>query len=140
MDKKPHGSYKAEVRNGISYVWATGPFNEDIVQIYMQEKKDLFQTLGSSWGQILIFSGVSVFIPEAMELLGVSFKRSERAGMTRIAIIIEDTPAYGITKQQMEEHLSTLSLRYSFHESVGSAETWLAENQYTGLSCTPRIG
>ena len=68
---------------------------------------------------------MGIFIPEAIEELKSVVLALQKAGMNAMAIVIEDQESRGLAKHQHEELLQGSGVKYSFHDNIGSAESWL---------------
>lgn len=126
MKFEQHGIYAVEVKGKVMIVDAQGPFNDELVKSYTQAVKSAVMHLsGEAWGQIIILRGLSLFTPDAEQLLyDVTVWRKEH-NLSASAVLMLNTEAKELVRSQISRIYEKASIEYGFYEDIESAMTWL---------------
>lgn len=121
-----HGIYEVKVEDGILFVDATGPFNEELINSYRQAIEKCIQIVEAhSWNQIIVLHDMSLFTPEAELALTESLINRKSRKLNASAVVFVDIEGEIIIKQQMSKAYNTAKVQHEYFTSIEEAKIWL---------------
>ena len=127
MDKFiQHGSYRIDIVDGILLVDATGPFNEELVELFDLDLRYYVEKLnGSQWVELAVLRMESAYTPDALHTLSQSIKWRVNQGMCAIAILFVDATARSLAEHQLTHTFKKYpELHFEFFTSQPKAMMW----------------
>jgi len=127
-----HGIFEVKVEDKCMLVDATGPFNEELTSRYRSAIESSIQRLESNdWTQIIVLHNMSLFTPEAEELLIKTLVNRKERGLTKSAIVLIDAEGKALITQQMSRIYKTAQVDYRFFSSIEQAKVWCTQQKLT---------
>lgn len=121
-----HGIFEVKIENNSLYVDATGPFNEELTTRYGLAIESCIQRLErANWNQIIVLHKLSLFTPEAANVLINTLIDRKGRGLVKSAVVLLDSEGKSLIVQQMSHIYQTANVDYSFFDSVNEARAWI---------------
>lgn len=122
-----HGIFEVKIENNSLFVDATGPFNEELTTKYGQAIESCIKKLeGSDWSQIIVLHKLSLFTPEAAEVLINTLRNRKTRGLIKSAVVLINCEGKSLIVQQMSNIYQTADVDYSFFDSITEAQSWIS--------------
>lgn len=122
-----HGVFEVKIENNSLLVDATGPFNQELTTRYGQAIESCIKQLeASNWDQIIVLHKLSLFTPEAAEVLINTLKNRKTRGLIKSAVVLNNCEGKSLITQQMSNIYQTADVDYCFFDSVAEAKTWIS--------------
>lgn len=121
-----HGLFEVKIEDKLLLVDATGPFNEELLIQYEKALESCIQTLEvSEWNQIITLHQLSLFTPEAEQVLTNTVINRSSRGLMACAIVLIDAEGESLIKTQMSRCYNRAGVKYYFTTSIHNAKKWL---------------
>jgi hypothetical protein len=121
-----HGLFEVKIVGKLLLVDATGPFNEELLIQYQKALESCIQTLEvSEWNQIITLHQLSLFTPEAEQMLTNTLINRKSRGLMASAIVLMDAEGESLIKTQMSRCYSCAEVKHNFTTSIDNAKKWL---------------
>jgi len=121
-----HGLFEVKIEDKLLLVDATGPFNEELLIQYEKALESCIQTLEvSEWNQIITLHQLSLFTPEAEQVLTNTVINRSSRGLMACAIVLIDAEGESLIKTQMSRCYNRAGVKYNFTTSIHNAKKWL---------------
>ena len=125
------GVFEIETEAQLLLVDATGPFNDEVLKHYNKALEACIQQLEDShWNQIITLHKISLFTPEAENILTQTLIKRRSKGLLAGYLILEDVDFKSLIKGQLSRCYSKAGVEYHFLDSTSEAKK--------RLTCTPR--
>ena len=122
-----HGLFEVKTEDKLLLVDATGPFNDELLVQYENALESCIQYLAiSKWNQIITLHQLSLFTPEAEEILTNTLINRRSRGLMASAVVLIDVEGESLIKAQMTRCYNRASIKHNFTSSVYDANKWLA--------------
>jgi hypothetical protein len=122
-----HGVFEVKIEDKLLLVDATGPFNEELLIQYEKALESCIQTLEiSPWNQIIILHKLSLFTPDAEQVLTNTVINRKSRGLMACAIVLIDAEGESLIKTQMGRCYNRAAVKHKFSTSIDNARKWLA--------------
>lgn len=127
MNFKEHGLFEVKVEGDLLLVDATGPFNEELLIKYENALESCIQRLEvSTWNQVITLHQLSLFTPEAEQLLTNTVINRRSRGLIACAIVLSNVEGESLIKAQMSRCYTRAGVKHVFISSIHDANKWLA--------------
>lgn len=121
-----HGVFEVKIEGELLLVDATGPFNEELLIQYENALESCIQNLEiSKWNQVITLHQLSLFTPEAEQLLTNTIINRKSRGLMACVIILKDVEGESLIKAQMSRCYNRAGVKHNFITSVQDAHKWL---------------
>jgi len=122
-----HGLFEVKTKDDLLLVDATGPFNEELLIQYENALESCIQNLEMlNWKQIITLNQLSLFTPEAEQVLTNTIINRRSRGLMACAIILKDVEGESLIKAQMSRCYNRAGVKHNFITSIHDANKWLA--------------
>ena len=126
MEFKEHGVLNVHVEARLLLIDATGPFNVESVKQYNIALESCIQQLeASQWNQIVTFHKMSIFTPDAEDLLTKTLIKRRSRGLIYCAVILTDVDFKPSVKEQMSRCYRNAGVEHQYFDSVVKAQEWI---------------
>ncbi|MGJ8691124.1 MAG: hypothetical protein ACSHW0_01435 [Thalassotalea sp.] len=127
MNLATHGSYKLSKTENILVVEAQGPFDEATINQYLSDIKALIEDIKHEpWGTLAIFSGNSIFTPDAEQALIEITRQRAQNNMIAIATVIKESYQADLQQMQLGRVYQACNISHNFFSSEQMAKNWLS--------------
>jgi hypothetical protein len=121
-----HGLFEVKIAGKLLLVDATGPFNEELLIQYQKALESCIQTLEvSEWNQVITLHQLSLFTPEAEQMLANTLINRKSRGLMASAIVLMDAEGESLIKTQMSRCYNRAEVKHNFTTSIDNAKKWL---------------
>lgn len=121
-----HGVFEVKVDGNLLLVDATGPFNEELIVQYKKALETCIQTLEvSQWNQVIVLHQLSLFTPEAEQVLTNTVINRKSRGLNACAVVLMNVEGESLIKNQMSRCYERARVKYNFTSSIEDANKWL---------------
>jgi len=122
-----HGIFEVKIEDELLLVDATGPFNKELLIQYENALESCIQNLETSkWNQVITLHQLSLFTPEAEQVLTSTLINRSSRGLIACAIVLNDVEGESLIKAQMGRCYDRAGVKYNFITSIHDANKWLA--------------
>ncbi len=122
-----HGLFEVKVEGELLLVDATGPFNEELLIEYENSLEACIQNLEvSKWNQVITLNQLSLFTPEAEQVLTNTLINRRSRGLAACAIVLNDVEGESLIKAQMSRCYNRAGVKHNFITSIHDANKWFA--------------
>ncbi|OUR77166.1 hypothetical protein A9Q75_15725 [Colwellia psychrerythraea] len=122
-----HGLFEVKIEGKLLLVDATGPFNEELLIQYEKALETCIHTLEiSEWNQVIILHQLSLFTPEAEQVLTNTVINRRSRGLIACAIVLINVEGESLIKTQMSRCYDRARVKHNFTTSIHEANKWLA--------------
>lgn len=122
-----HGLFEVQIEGKLLLVDATGPFNEELLIQYEKALETCIHTLEvSEWNQVIILHQLSLFTPEAEQVLTNTVINRRSRGLIACAIVLINVEGESLIKTQMSRCYDRARVKQNFTTSIQEANKWLA--------------
>lgn len=122
-----HGIYEVKVEAGILLVDATGPFNEETIISYQKALESCVKQLeNGKWDQIVILHQLSLFTPEAEQMLTKSLMARKLRGLENCAVVDANLISKDLVMKQMSRCYDAAEIPHQYFNNLIDAKRWLA--------------
>ncbi|NQY89379.1 MAG: hypothetical protein HRT51_16860 [Colwellia sp.] len=122
-----HGLFEVKIEGKLLLVDATGPFNEELLIRYENALESCIQNLEiSEWNQVITLHQLSLFTPEAEQVLTNTLINRSSRGLIACAIVLNDVEGESLIKAQMSRCYNRAGVKHNFITSIHDANKWLA--------------
>ena len=126
MKFEQHGIYSVEVNGRVLITDARGPFNDTTLQNYTRDvKKAVLHLSGAPWGQIIVLHGLSLFTPDAEQLLFDSTNWRMERDLSACAVVLIEPEAEDLIRTQLSRIYGKAGLEHQFFPHQKAAMLWL---------------
>jgi hypothetical protein len=125
-----HGDYVIDVDLDVRLlsVKAKGPFNDVLATHYFNDIRNNVQKFnGKKWVQLISFSGLSAFIPEAESIIISQLDWKIKNDLVAIALVLQEMEGLSLVNSQMLRIFQSSNVEYSFFTSNIEATEWLLQ-------------
>lgn len=121
-----HGLFEVKIEDKLLLVDATGPFNEELLLQYEYAIESCIQNLEiSKWNQIITLHQLSLFTPEAEQILTNTVINRRARGLIACAIVLINVEGESLIKAQMSRCYNLAGVKHNFSTSIHDANKWL---------------
>jgi len=121
-----HGLFEVKIEDKLLLVDATGPFNKELLIQYENALESCIQNLEVlKWKQIITLHKLSLFTPEAEQLLTNTIINRRSRGLMACAIILKEAEGESLIKAQMSRCYNRAGVKHNFIISINDAYKWL---------------
>jgi len=122
-----HGLFEVKIEGKLLLVDATGPFNKELLIQYEKALETCIHTLEvSEWNQVIILHQLSLFTPEAEQVLTNTVINRRSRGLIACAIVLINVEGESLIKTQMSRCYDRARVKHNFTTSIHEANKWLA--------------
>ena len=122
-----HGLFEVKIEGKLLLVDATGPFNKELLIQYEKALETCIHTLEiSEWNQVIILHQLSLFTPEAEQVLTNTVINRRSRGLIACAIVLINVEGESLIKTQMSRCYDRARVKHNFTTSIYEANKWLA--------------
>jgi len=122
-----HGVFEVRIEGNLLLVDATGPFNEELIIQYERALEACIHTLEvSQWNQVITLHQLSLFTPEAEQILTNTVINRKSRGLKACAIVLMNVEGESLIKNQMSRCYDHASVKHNYTTSIHDANKWLA--------------
>jgi len=122
-----HGVFEVRIEGNLLLVDATGPFNEELIIQYERALEACIHTLEvSQWNQVITLHQLSLFTPEAEQILTNTVINRKSRGLKACAIVLMNVEGESLIKNQMSRCYDHARVKHKFTTSIHDANKWLA--------------
>ncbi|MCJ8337127.1 MAG: hypothetical protein MJK10_01535 [Pseudomonadales bacterium] len=123
MRFKEHGVFEIKTEDKLLLVDGTGPFNEELIEHYSDALESCIHHLETSqWDQILTLHQLSLYTPEAEDLLTKNIIKRKSRGLKFCSIIISDVDFKSLVKEQISRCYTRAGIEHHFFDSMSEAK------------------
>jgi hypothetical protein len=120
-----HGIFEVKVEGNLLLVDATGPFNEELIKSYQHALERCISHLeDSTWNQVITLHQLSLFTPEAENLLIKTLLNRKSRRLVACGVIVEGTECKTLLKEQLSRCYSNAGVQHQFFRTIDEAKIW----------------
>lgn len=117
-----HGIFDVSIEGNTLLVDATGPFNEQLVIRYEKAIEACIKQIeGATWNQIITLRQLSIFTPEAEEMLTQTLIDRRSRGLHTSIVVLLEVEAESLIKLQMGRCYKRAGVKFEFTQSTHHA-------------------
>jgi hypothetical protein len=122
-----HGLFEVKTEGKLLLVNAIGPFNEELLIKYENALESCIQSLEAApWNQIITLHQLSLFTPEAEEILTKTLVNRTSRGLGACAVVFQNVEAESLVTAQMSRCYKNAKVTHRFFNSIDDAKKWLS--------------
>ncbi len=134
----PHGEFSVSTEGRILVVRTTGPWNEELIQLYSQTVADNVEALaGAPWGMLGVISEEGLHTPNSFSATVATVRRHRTQGRTASAVVLHQVSAPEVVRNIFTKLYTEAGEPFAFFDDEASARSWLMERlREAGVDCT----
>jgi len=122
-----HGLFEVKIEGKLLLVDATGPFNKELLIQYEKALDTCIRTLEvSEWNQVITLHQLSLFTPEAEQVLTNTVINRRSRGLIACAIVLMNVEGESLIKTQMSRCYDHARVKHNYTASIHDANKWFS--------------